>query len=47
MVGLAERLGTICPGLATDLVVLGNPTQDIAGLERVRLVIKGGELVRE
>ena len=47
----AERLeltdrGTIAPGKRADLVVLdGDPTLDLAALERVRLVIKAGEVV--
>jgi imidazolonepropionase-like amidohydrolase len=45
LLGLADR-GTIAPGRRADLVVLeGDPTQDLAALESVRAVIKGGEVV--
>ena len=43
---LTDR-GAIREGLLADLVaVAGNPTQDVAALRQVRLVIKGGEIVR-
>ena len=38
--------GTVAPGKRADLVVLeGDPTQDLAALECVRLVIQNGEVV--
>ena len=40
--------GAIQPGLLADLVAVeGDPTQDTSAVRRVRLVIKGGTVVRE
>ena len=44
---LTDR-GAIRPGLLADLVAVeGDPTQDTSAVRRVRLVIKGGTVVRE
>ena len=43
-----EKLGAIRPGLLADLVAVeGDPTANISALRAVRLVVKGGEVVRE
>jgi imidazolonepropionase-like amidohydrolase len=47
MLGWGDRIGTIVPGKFADLVaVAGDPIADIGELERVRFVMKGGQVVR-
>jgi imidazolonepropionase-like amidohydrolase len=47
MLGWKDRIGAIEPGRLADLVaVAGDPIADITELERVRFVMKGGQLVR-
>ena len=41
-------VGTLKPGLLADIVaVAGDPTKDVAAVKAVRLVIKGGAIVRD
>lgn len=43
--GRADDFGTIEPGLAADLIVLGaDPTEDIVNARQVRLVVRRGEI---
>lgn len=47
MLGWQDRIGAIEPGKFADLIaVSGDPLADIHELERVRFVMKGGEVVR-
>jgi len=47
IMGWSDRIGSIEKGKYADLVVvLGNPLTDITELQRVKLVMKGGKIVR-
>ena len=47
VLGWQDRVGTVEPGNFADLVaVAGDPIVNITELERVRFVMKGGQVVR-
>jgi imidazolonepropionase-like amidohydrolase len=47
MLGWQDRVGAVEPGKFADLVaVAGDPIADISELERVRFVMKDGQVVR-
>jgi imidazolonepropionase-like amidohydrolase len=44
--GLADRVGTVRPGMIADLLVVnGDPLVDSSALERVRLVVHNGVII--
>jgi imidazolonepropionase-like amidohydrolase len=47
LMGWQDRVGTIEPGRFADLIaVAGDPLEDIGELERVKFVMKGGQVVK-
>ncbi len=47
MMGWQDRIGSIDKGKFADIIaVAGNPLSDITELERVRFVMKGGQIIR-
>jgi imidazolonepropionase-like amidohydrolase len=47
MLGWQDRVGAVEPGKFADLVaVAGDPIADISELERVRFVMKDGQVIR-
>ena len=48
IMGWSDRVGSVEPGKLADLVAVpGDPLQDIALLQRVGFVMKGGAVVRD
>ena len=44
---LANQIGSIAPGLEADIIALdGDPLKDITELERVKFVMKNGEVYK-
>ena len=44
---LADRIGTIAPGMDADIIAIdGNPLQDITAVRRVTFVMKGGKIFK-
>jgi imidazolonepropionase-like amidohydrolase len=47
LLGWGDRIGSIEPGKLADIIAVeGNPLKDVKDLQRVRFVMKGGEVVR-
>ncbi len=48
LLGWSDRVGALEPGKFADLIgVEGDPLQDVTTLERVKFVMKGGQVVRQ
>jgi imidazolonepropionase-like amidohydrolase len=48
MLGWSDDVGAVTPGLYADLIaVAGDPLDDVTELERVRFVMKGGEIYKD
>ena len=44
---MGNRIGSIAPGLEADIIALdGDPLKDITELQRVKFVMKGGQVFR-
>ena len=47
LLGWSDRIGSVKPGLFADIIAVdGDPLQDVAALERVRFVMKGGRVYK-
>ena len=43
---MEEQIGSLAPGAYADVIAVeGNPLEDVAALQRVRFVMKGGLVV--
>jgi len=48
LLGWQDRVGTLEAGKFADLVAVdGDPLADVSALENVKVVIKGGEIVKQ
>jgi imidazolonepropionase-like amidohydrolase len=48
LLGWSGDVGSLAPGAYADLIAVpGNPLQDIAAVEHVQVVVKGGKVVRD
>ena len=48
LLGWSDRVGSLEPGNYADLIAVeGDPTKDVTTLERVKFVMKGGEVVKK
>lgn len=46
--GYADKIGSIKPGLKADIIAVeGDPSVDIKSIRAIRLIIKGGKLIKE
>jgi imidazolonepropionase-like amidohydrolase len=47
LLGWRDKIGAVVPGLLADLIAVdGDPLQDVAALEHVRFVMKGGQVFK-
>jgi imidazolonepropionase-like amidohydrolase len=48
LMGWSDRVGALEPGKFADIIAIeGNPLEDITELERIKFVMKGGQVVRD